>query len=160
MVLTRRALLVASVSSLGRSAKAAPASRKATSPPVEANLRHIMPAPAGNGTGDSWANAASLWRLNDMIAAAGPGGTVYVRADAGPYSVVNNRVNISVGGTVGSPVTIAGVDREFAPMRATIVGSRTTWTLPTDPETVTNCRNWIPGGDDVARRSPAAFIHL
>ena len=78
-------------------------------PPVEANLRHIMPAPAGNGTGDSWANAASLWRLNDMIAAAGPGGTVYVRADAGPYSLASNKVNISVGGKVGSPVTIIGV---------------------------------------------------
>jgi hypothetical protein len=113
---------------------------------------------AGSGTGDSWTNAASLWRLNDMIAAAGPGGTVYVRADAGPYSVVNNKVNISVGGTVGSPVTIASVDRELVPMRATIVGSRTTWTLPTDPETVTNVRNWFPGGDVFALRSAADYL--
>src|SRR5260370_4343499 len=116
MVLTRRALLVASVSSLGRSAKAAPAPRKATSPPVEANLRHIMPAPAGNGTGDSWANAASLSRLNDMIAPAGPGSTVYVRADARPSSLASNKVNISVGGKVRSPVTIIGGDRELGPM--------------------------------------------
>src|ERR1700730_10607814 len=98
MVLTRRALLVASLSSFGRSAKAAPAPRKATSPPVDANLRHIMRAPAGNGTGDSWANAASFWRLNDMIAAAGPGGTVYVRADAGLYSFIGNRISLSKGG--------------------------------------------------------------
>jgi hypothetical protein len=158
MVLTRRALLVASLSSLGRSAKAAPAPSKTTSPPAGANLRHIMPAQAGNGTGDSWANAASLWRLNDMIAAAGPGGVVYVRADAGPYSVTNNRVNISVGGKVRSPVTIIGVDREFVPMRATIVGSRTAWTLPTDPEAVTNVRNWFPGGDVFALRSAADYL--
>src|ERR1700730_428911 len=158
MVLTRRALLVASLSSFGRSAKAAPAPRKATSPPVEANLRHIMPAPGGNGTADSWANAASLWRLNDMCAAAGPGGTVYVRADAGPYSLASNKINISVGGKVGSPVTIIGVDRELVPMRAIIVGSRTAWTLPTDPEAVTNVRNWFPGGDVFALRSAADYL--
>ena len=158
MVLTRRALLVASLSSLGRSANAAPAPSKTTSPPAEANLRHIMPAPAGNGTGDSWANAAPLSRLNDMIAAAGPGGTVYVRADAGPYSLANNRVSISVGGKVGSPATIIGVDREFVPMRATIVGSRTAWTLPTDPEAVTKVRNWFPGGDVFALRSAADYL--
>ena len=158
MVLTRRALLVASLSSLGRPAKAAPAPRKRTSPPTEANLRHIMPAPTGNGTGDSWANAASLFRLNDMIADAGPGGTVYIRADAGTYSLASNKVNISVGGKVGSPVTIIGVDREFVPMRATIVGSRTAWTLPTDPEAVTNVRNWSPGGDVFALRSAADHL--
>src|SRR5260370_39152913 len=152
MVLTRRALLVASVSSLGRSAKAAPAPRKATWRPVEANVRHIMPAPAGNGTGDSWATAASLWRLNDMIAAAGPGGTVYVRADAGPYSLASNKVNISVGGKVGSPVTIIGVDRELVPIRATIVGSRTASTLPTEPYAETNVMNWDPGSHGVTRR--------
>src|SRR6266851_6583695 len=123
MLLTRRALLVASLSSLGRSAKAAPAPRKATSPPVEANLRHIMPAPAGNETGDSWANAASIWRLNDMIAAAGPGGTVNVRGDAGSYSFTDNRVTINNGGQVGSPVTVIGVDQMLASMKATIVGS-------------------------------------
>ena len=103
--------------------------------PAATNVRHIMPASAGNGTGDSWTNAAPLSRLNDMIAAAGPGGTVYVRADAGPYSLANDRVNISAGGKVGSPVTIIGVDREFVPMRATIVGNRTAWTLPVTRDT-------------------------
>jgi hypothetical protein len=158
MVLTRRALLVASLSSLGRSAKAAPAPSKMTSPPAEANSRHIMPTPAGNGAGDSWANAASLLRLNDMIAAAGPGGTVYVRADAGPYSLASNRVNITAGGKAGSPVTIIGVDRELVPMRATIVGSRTAWKLPADPEAVTNVRSWFPGGDVFALRSAADYL--
>lgn len=152
MVLTRRALIAASVSSFGRFAEVAPAARTATSPPAEASFRHIMPAPAGSGTGDSWANAAPLTRLNDMIAAAGPGGTVYVRADAGTYSLAGNRVNVSVGGRVGSPVTIIGVNRQLAPMRATIVGSRTAWTLPADPEAVTNVRNWFPGGDVFALR--------
>jgi hypothetical protein len=156
MVLTRRVLLVASLSSLGRAAKAA--LREATSPPAEANFRHIMPAPAGNGTGDSWANAAPLLWLNDMIVAAGPGGTVYVRADAGSYSLASNRVSISAGGKVGSPVTIIGVDRQLVPMKATIVGSRTAWTLPTDPEAVTNVRNWYPGGDVFALRLGSDYL--
>jgi hypothetical protein len=151
MVLTRRALLVAGLSPLGRSVNAAPA-------PSKANLRHIMPTPSGNGTGDSWANAASLWRLNEMIADAGPGGTIYVRADAGPYSLASNRINISVGGKAGSPVTIIGVDGELMPMRATVVGSRTAWTLPIDPEAVTNVRNWFPGGDIFALRSAADYL--
>jgi hypothetical protein len=158
MVLTRRALLVASVSSLGRSAKAAPASRTAASAAAEAGFRYISPAPTGDGTGDSWANAAPLLRLNDMIAAAGPGGTVYVRADTGSYSLLSNRITISVGGKFGSPVTIVGVNRQLVPMRAIILGSRTAWTLPTDPEVVTNVRNWFPGGDVFVLRSAADYL--
>jgi hypothetical protein len=158
MVLTRRTLLVASLSSFGRSATAAPAPRSATSLSAKASFRYIMPTPAGNGTGDSWANAAPLLRLNDMIAAAGPGGTVYVRADAGSYSLLSNRITISVGGRFGSPVTIIGVDRRLVPMRATILGSRTAWTLPTDPEAVTNVKSWFPGGDVFALRSGADYL--
>lgn len=156
MFVTRRALLVASLSSLGRPAKAA--SSNVASPPLATHVRYIAPAPAGNGTGDSWANAASIWQLNDMIAAAGPGGSVYVRADAGRYSFIGNRISISKGGQVGSPVTVIGVDRGLAPMRATIVGSRTAWTLPADPEVVTNVRNWSPGGDVFALRSAADYL--
>ncbi|WP_154071645.1 hypothetical protein [Bradyrhizobium lablabi] len=93
-----------------------------------------------------------------MIAAAGPGGTVYVRADAGPYSFIGNRISISKGGQVGSPVTVIGVDRRLAPMRATIVGSRTAWTLPADPEAVTNVRNWSTGGDVFVLTSGADYL--
>jgi hypothetical protein len=117
-----------------------------------------MPAAAGNGTGDSWANAASIWQLNDLIAAAGAGGTVYVRADAGSYSFGDERVRITNGGRVGSPVTIAGVDRNLAPMKATLVGSRTAWTLPADAEAVTNVRNWSVGGDVFILRTGADYL--
>jgi hypothetical protein len=117
-----------------------------------------MSVPAGNGNGDSWANAASILQLNDMIAAAGPGGTVYIRADAGSYAFTEDRVRINNGGKVGSPVTVIGVDRNLAPMRATIVGSRTAWTLPTDPETVTNVRDWSVGGYIFILRSGADYL--
>ena len=154
MMLTRRALLAASLSSLG---PARAASREATtgSPP---RVRYIMPAAAGNGTGDSWANAASIWQLNDLIAAAGAGGTVYVRADAGSYSFGDERVRITNGGRVGSPVTIAGVDRDLARMKATLVGNRTSWTLPAGPEAVTNVKNWSVGGDVFILRAGADYL--
>jgi hypothetical protein len=158
MFLTRRALLVASLFSLGRPAKAASDSATSASPPLGTHVRYIMPAPAGSRTGDSWANAASIWQLNNMIAAAGPGGTIYVRADAGLYSFIGNRISLSKGGQAGSPVTVIGVDWRLAPMRATIVGGRTAWTLPTDPEAVTNVRNWSTGGDIFVVRSGADYL--
>jgi len=152
MILTRRTLLVASLSSLASPAKAAPQAHSRT------NVRYIMAAPAGSGNGDSWANAASIWLLNDLIAAAGPGGTVYVRADAGSYSFMDNMVNINNGGHIGSPVTVIGVNRRLAPMKAIIVGSRTAWTLPIDPEAVTNVRNWSSGGNIFVLRSGADYL--
>jgi hypothetical protein len=117
-----------------------------------------MPAPAGSRTGDSWANAASIGQLNNMIGAVGPGGIIYIRADAGLYSFTDNRISLSKGGQVGAPVTVIGVDRGLAPMRATIVGSRTAWTLPTDPEAVTNVRNWSTGGDIFVLKSGADYL--
>ena len=158
MILTRRALLLASLSSLGGPAEAA--SRKAIpqSPPLGTRARYIMSAPAGDANGDSWGNAASIWQLNNMIAAAGPGGAVYIRADAGSYSVLDSRIGINNGGQIGSPVTVIGVNQELAPMKATIVGSRTVWTLPTDPEAVTNVRDWFPGGDIFILRSGADYL--
>jgi hypothetical protein len=153
MILTRRALVVASFAPLAGWAEAGP--RKAV---PRKNVRYIMPVPAGSRNGDSWENAASLWQLNEMIAAAGPGGTVYVRADAGSYTFNENRISINRGGQVGSPVTVTGVDRTLAPMKATIVGSRTVWTLPTDPEAVTNVREWSSGRDIFLLRSGADYL--
>jgi hypothetical protein len=127
-------------------------------PPVAINVRYIMPVPAGSRNGDSWSNAASISQLSAMIAAAGPGGTVYVRADAGSYSFTANRVNINNGGQAGSPVTVIGVDQALAPMKATIVGNRTAWTLPSDPEAVTNVGNWSFGADIFALRSGADYL--
>jgi hypothetical protein len=162
MLLTRRTLLVASLSSLAEPARAGSdmtvAAANPHSLPAATNVRHIMPASAAGRNGDGWTNAASIWQLDDMIAAVGPGGTVYVRADAGFYSVAGNRINVRHGGQLGSSVTVIGVDQALAPMRATIVGSRTDWTLPTDPEAVTNVKNWFPGGDIFVLRPGADYL--
>jgi hypothetical protein len=93
-----------------------------------------------------------------MIAAAGPGGTVYIRADAGPYSFPMNRASIRTGGQPGSPVTVIGVDRNLERMKATIVGNRTAWTLPDDAEAVTSVRNWSVGTDIFMLRPGANYL--
>jgi hypothetical protein len=145
---SRRRLIFAGIASLTR-----PAGSDSFGQPVRerspsaGNVRYIMPSPAGNGSGDSWENAASIWQLNAMIALVTPGGTVYVRADAGPYVFKNVRVLINRGGDPGAPVTVIGVDRAITPMKAIIVGTRTAWTLPADPEALTNVRNWSAGND-------------
>ena len=162
MILTRRALIAAGLSSLARPASAA--SRMATAaanspaPPVATNARYIMPAAAGSGNGDNWANAASISQLSAMIAAVGPGGTVYIRADAGSYLFTANRVPINRGGHAGSPVTVIGTDQALAPMKATILGNRTDWTLPSDPEAVTKVGTWSSGSDVFALRSGADYL--
>jgi hypothetical protein len=145
---SRRSLILAGLASVARPAvRVSTAQPARASPTGSANVRYVMPAPAGNGTGDSWANAAPIWQLNAMIVTAGPGGTVYVRADAGPYLFKAIRVTIARGGEAGNPVTVKGVDQALAPMKATIIGTRTDWALPADPEAVTNVRTWSIGND-------------
>src|SRR5262245_65453172 len=112
MILTRRTLLAASLSSLGSPAKAARQAHSRT------NVRYIMAAPAGSGNGDNWANAASIWLLNDLIVAAGRGGTVYVRADTGSYSLMYNMINIINGGNIGWPEILIDVYASYAPFTA------------------------------------------
>jgi hypothetical protein len=145
---SRRSLILAGLASLTRPAASVSFAQSVSgSSLTPANVRYVMPSPSGNGSGDSWTNAASIWQLNYMIALAGPGGTVYVRADAGPYVFNAIRVTLNKGGSVGNPVTVTGVDQALVPAKATIIGTRSAWTLPDDPEAVTNVRTWSTGKD-------------
>ncbi|HEY2758408.1 MAG TPA: hypothetical protein VGJ01_22060 [Pseudolabrys sp.] len=159
MFISRRRLVLAGLASLTRPAvDTSLAQPFPGSSPAVANVRYVMPSPSGNGSGDSWENAASIWQLNTMIALTGAGGTVYVRADAGPYVFKAIRVTINRGGDAGNPVTIIGVDHALAPMKAIIIGTRTAWTLPADPEAVTNVRNWSVGNDTFLLKAGADHL--
>src|SRR5215470_14444812 len=49
------------------------------------NIRWIRPSGSGNRSGTDRQNAAALADINAMIGAVGPGGTVYLLADADLY---------------------------------------------------------------------------
>jgi hypothetical protein len=155
--LSRRNLILAGLASVTGPAVNVSAAQPARQS-AAGNARYVMPLPAGDGGGDSWANAASIWQLNTMIALAGPGGTVYVRADAGPYVFKAIRVAINRGGDTGSAVTVMGVDESLGPKKASIVGTRTEWALPDDPEAVTNVRKWAIGNDVFLLKAGAANL--
>ncbi|MFB3882927.1 MAG: hypothetical protein ACE149_16805 [Armatimonadota bacterium] len=104
-----------------------------------------MPTAQGAADGTSWDNAAAFGELDAMIAAVGGDGTVYLRADAGEYVCGELPVVITHGGEDGRPVRIMGVDVSLTPAKAVMVGSRTRWTLPDDPEQVTWVAEWAPG---------------
>ena len=94
---------------------------------------YISPTGSGSMSGNSPSNAAPAQRLVGLIGAAGPGGTVYLLADAGEYHVTRPFL-ITGGGGEGAPVLVAGVDRAGKPAPATFVSDR--------------ARKWTPAGPD------------
>ncbi len=94
-------------------------------PPSSRPVLHISPGGAGNWSGDSWANAGPLANLNTFITAASArGGEVWLRADAGTYTLPTSTQTLTRGGTVAAPVRIRGVDVNGLPMKAQFVGAR------------------------------------
>src|SRR5436305_6225877 len=90
----------------------------------EENMATIYISPNGTSkaTGTS-ASPLSITSLDKAIKLAGPGGTVVMLADEGPYNV-SGTINISHGGTAAAPVTIIGEDRFGNPENITINGTR------------------------------------
>ncbi|MET4594670.1 MULTISPECIES: FAD-dependent oxidoreductase [unclassified Sphingomonas] len=94
-------------------------------PPSSRPVLHISPGGAGNWSGDSWRNAGPLANLNTFISAASArGGEVWLRADAGTYTLPTSTQTLTRGGTVAAPVRICGVDVNGLPMKAKFVGTR------------------------------------
>lgn len=83
---------------------------------------YVSPQGAGSMDGSNSANAAPLTSLNSMVAKAGAGGSVLMRADQGAYTA--KAINITNGGAEGDPVTIKGVDAAGRDMAIDINGSR------------------------------------
>lgn len=90
---------------------------------LEPGVRYVAPVASGLADGSSWANAADLPRLPKMVIAAGPGGSVLLRADAGTYTTPP--VSLRRGGAEGAPVTIRGVAKDGTALPAVITGNRT-----------------------------------
>lgn len=108
-------------------------------------LRYIAPTEQGTGAGDSWENAAGISSaaLDAAIEAVGSGGTVYLASHLGNYT--DGLYDITKGGSASSRVTVQGANADLVPTNIPIVGSRDAWTLPVDPEEVTDVRSWNTG---------------
>jgi hypothetical protein len=122
-----------------------------TTPPA---LRFITPDGAGAGTGVDWANAAQLSALSTMIAAAGPGGFVFIRRDPGDEYTQTTTITLSAFGEPGRPVNIVGVrgDMSAVPFGSTdgaIVGNRQEWTLLTTKPTLGGFTNTSAYGGNI-----------
>ena len=111
---------------------------------VGSAVRYILPTAAGTGDGSSWANAATLTSLDAMIQAVGPGGTINVGNQGGPYGA---GATISHGGGASSPVLIRGVDASLNPAQPVFTRGRTSFVQPPDPETPTDVSHWVTGSD-------------
>lgn len=85
---------------------------------------YISPTGAGDHSGSSLANAATIASINTGIrTAAATGGKVLLVADAGTYAQAS-AVNIVAGGTADAPVTITGIASDGTPMTAHFTGTR------------------------------------
>jgi hypothetical protein len=78
---------------------------------------------SGAKSGSSFDNAMAFASLNTAIKAAGPGGHVYLLADAGTYQV-KAPINIWSGGAAGAPVTISGAAYDGSARAVEITGTR------------------------------------
>ncbi|WP_162820474.1 hypothetical protein [Microvirga calopogonii] len=100
---------------------------------AEHRTLYVSPSATGTRDGTSWDNAGSLDMLSLFISRVGAGGTILLRADAGPYRT-ERQISIRSGGSPNAPVTIAGANISGTPARALIEGNRSEpWTVGSNP---------------------------
>ncbi len=118
-------------------------------------------APAGEGSGASFDDAAPIGRLDELIQRVGPGGTIYLRSDLGAYAITDP-VGIASGGRPGWPVRIIGVNAAMEPDQATLLGNRHGWRKPSNIAGALNASGF--GGNTLFEMQSGAnyleFAHL
>lgn len=91
---------------------------------AQAQLNRAYVTPDGDGDGSSWADAASLNALSDLITRVARGGEVLIAADRGEYSL-EDAVELEHGGAEGAEILVRGANSETnAPMAAVLRGNR------------------------------------
>lgn len=92
---------------------------------AEARLNRVYITPDGEGDGSSWANAASLNDLADLITKVATAGEVLIAADRGEYRL-DDGVDIGHGGVEGHEIHVYGANSQTdEPMAAVLRGDRT-----------------------------------
>jgi hypothetical protein len=91
---------------------------------ARAQLNRIHIAPGGEGDGSSWANAANLSDLGELIVQVARGGEVLIAADRGEYAL-EDALELASGGAEGAEIRVRGVNSETEqPMLALVRGNR------------------------------------
>jgi len=91
---------------------------------ARAQLNRVYIAPDGEGDGSSWASAAKLQDIADLVAQVARGGEVLVAADRGEYEITD-AVELAHGGIESHEIRVRGVNSETEqPMLAVIRGNR------------------------------------
>lgn len=122
--------------------------RSGTAQPVEVTKSAFFIAPSGSGTGNSWADAASIDDLPSLVRRVGPGGVIHIRADEGDiYDLSEKTIKIDAGGTERAPIVIRGSRSDGGEGYAKLKSGRTLWTLPESSEAITDTSQWNHGGD-------------
>jgi hypothetical protein len=89
---------------------------------ARANTFYVTPS--GTGDGLTWADAASIGQLAELLANTEPGGEILIAADRGVYELAE-ALELHSGGTPDRALSIRGVSSETgAPMAATLKGNR------------------------------------
>lgn len=84
---------------------------------------YISPTGAGDRTGSSSSNAATIDKLSSLVSKASAEDQILILADQGSYHVTS-QIALHAGGFLGQPIVIRGVDGLGNSKQATIVGSR------------------------------------
>jgi len=112
------------------SAASSSSSSAPASPTGPLEVRYVAPSAAGAGDGSSWADAAELPDVPELVEQLPDGGEIWLRADTGPFQVTE-RMQIGAGGLESAPVVLRGVDEAGNPAAAVLQGTRT---APYDPD--------------------------
>lgn len=91
---------------------------------ADARVNVLYVAPDGRSDGSSWAEAAAISSLSDLMSNLEPGGEILIAADRGVYEI-NEPIEVGAGGEKGLDVRIRGVNSATGePMAAAIKGDR------------------------------------
>jgi hypothetical protein len=91
---------------------------------ADARANALYITPDGEGDGSSWARAAPIHSLSELIAQLEPGGEVLIAADRGDYQL-KEPVLVGEGGVAGHEVRVHGVNSaDGSPMAAIVRGDR------------------------------------
>ena len=82
--------------------------------------------PTGAGDGTSWARAAPIKVVGDLVGLVGAGGSVLLLGEAGPFTI-DKTIEIAASGNAGAPVTIRGAGRDGRAMGVKLRGTRQPW---------------------------------